>query len=120
MFGIISYHLKRVYDPSINGYHNYNKALVPFHLANTIKSSRHLILDISDQALLDVQANISNSSTEKCIDSSNRIEYEVANVLESPLPYASDSFDVWIDKGLLDALFCGGGNTNIADEEEEG
>ncbi len=30
-------------------------------------------------------------------------------MLQPPLPYSDYLFDVWVDKGLLDALFCGGG-----------
>ena len=74
-------------------------ALVPFHLVHAIKSSQHLIIDVSDQALSDVQENITSSSNKEDIISSSCIKCEVANVLEPPLPCASNHFDAWIDKG---------------------
>jgi len=92
-------------------------SLVPFHLANISKLSQHLILDVSDEALSHVQANIMSSSNKEDINS--RIKYDVANVLESPLPYESDSFDAWIDKGLLDALFCGSKDGNDAGHKDD-
>ena len=81
-------------------------ALVPFHLVHAIKSSQHLIIDVSDQALSDVQENITSSSNKEDIISSSCIKCEVANVLEPPLPCASNHFDAWIDKGKYGTMWC--------------
>lgn len=44
------------------------------------------------------------------------IEYHVGDVLHPPLPYLDQTFDAWIDKGLVDALFCG---DNTIQESEQ-
>jgi translation elongation factor EF-1beta len=63
---------------------------------------KHVVVDISDVALEEMkQVHDKRSNTENATS----IEYILGNVLDPPLPLDDDSFDVWVDKGLLDALF---------------
>lgn len=82
-------HLKFIHPGSGN-------SKVPHHLFETFPKSHHTILDISDVALVDIREEYINH---------NSIECEAANILDPPINHPNESFDIWIDKGLLDALF---------------
>jgi hypothetical protein len=90
-------------------------SLVPVKLRNEFGfAHRHLVVDISGVALTEMRkVHDLNSST------ANEIEYLLGNVLEPPLPLDDSSFDVWVDKGLVDALFkdsnevCSGQSQNL-------
>jgi translation elongation factor EF-1beta len=68
--------------------------------------SKQCIIDCSTVAIQQVQDKLSTTKREE--QQPGRIELEVGDVLQPPLPYADNLFDVWVDKGLIDALFCGG------------
>ncbi len=68
--------------------------------------SKQYIIDCSTVAIQQVQNKLSTTQREE--QQPGRIELEVGDVLQPPLPYAENLFDVWVDKGLIDALFCGG------------
>ena len=76
-------------------------SLVPVKLRNDFGFPHdHVVVDISSVALEEMRkVHDLNSST------GNEIEYLLGNVLEPPLPLEDNSFDVWVDKGLVDALF---------------
>ena len=76
-------------------------SLVPVKLRSEFGfPHKHVVVDISDVALTEMRkVHDLNSST------GDEIEYLLGNVLEPPLPLDDSSFDVWVDKGLVDALF---------------
>eukprot|EP00978_Attheya_sp_CCMP212_P017982 scaffold48654_cov51-Attheya_sp.AAC.4 len=94
-------HIKKVIHPGSGN------SFVPLVLAEYFQpaTSKHVVVDISDVALEKVQAfHVSEMESN---DFHAELEYAVANILQPPLPYPSGSFDIWLDKGLLDALFSG-------------
>ena len=62
---------------------------------------KHVVVDISSVALEEMRSvhDLHVSAAD------NKIEYLLGNVLEPPLPLEGGVFDVWLDKGLVDALF---------------
>lgn len=90
-------------------------SLVPVKLRNEFGfPHRHVVVDISGIALTEMKEfHDLNSCT------ANEIEYLLGNILEPPLPLIDNSFDVWVDKGLVDALFkdsseiCSGQSQNL-------
>ena len=79
-------------------------SLLPIKLRDDFGFSHdHVVVDISSVAL-DEMRNVHDKIVPT--DRKGEIEYLLGNVLEPPLPLEDSSFDVWIDKGLLDALFC--------------
>jgi len=84
-------------------------SLVPIHLRDEVfLSSHHVVLDISSVALHEMRSvHDSNTSTRRLQTRPAAVEYKIGDVLQTPLPYPMSSFDAWIDKGLLDALFSG-------------
>jgi translation elongation factor EF-1beta len=80
-------------------------SLVPVKLRDDAEfPHEHTVVDIADVALQEMKTihdQHSRSKDEKI----NEIEYLLGNVLEPPLPLEDSSFDVWVDKGLVDALF---------------
>jgi len=88
---------------------------------------RQVVIDVSEVALEEMrnfhdnlEMAVTNDSEISVPDSCSshdevcRIEYALGDVLSPPLPYGNDTFDAWVDKGLLDALFSG------KDEELDG
>jgi hypothetical protein len=76
-------------------------SLVPVKLRDTFFfPHQHFVVDIADAALKQMK-RVHN----KYCDGGNEIKYLHCNVLDPPLPLDADSFDVWVDKGLVDALF---------------
>lgn len=75
---------------------------VPVRLRNDFGfPHKHVVVDISSVALEEMRSvhdqNVSAAD--------NEIEYLLGDVLEPPLPLEGGMFDVWLDKGLVDALF---------------
>jgi translation elongation factor EF-1beta len=66
---------------------------------------KHVVVDISKVALDEMRLVHDRTTREQQPDGNKRIEYLLGNVLESPLPLESNSFQAWVDKGLIDALF---------------
>ena len=74
---------------------------VPFYLRECVfTGSRHIIMDVSDLAMKRMQLHLRN------VYRNAAYEYRVGNVLQ-PLPFEDNTFDAWVDKGLIDALFSG-------------
>ncbi len=65
-------------------------------------------MDCSTVAIQQIQDKMIQTTTQGEEQQAGLIESEVGDVLQPPLPYADNLFDVWVDKGLTDALFCGG------------
>jgi translation elongation factor EF-1beta len=63
---------------------------------------KHVVVDIANVALEEMKQVHDKLSN---IENTSSIEYLLGNVLNPPLPLDDNSFDVWVDKGLLDALF---------------
>eukprot|EP00545_Synedropsis_sp_CCMP1620_P009409 CAMPEP_0119017060 /NCGR_PEP_ID=MMETSP1176-20130426/15195_1 /TAXON_ID=265551 /ORGANISM="Synedropsis recta cf, Strain CCMP1620" /LENGTH=400 /DNA_ID=CAMNT_0006970659 /DNA_START=6 /DNA_END=1204 /DNA_ORIENTATION=- len=79
-------------------------SLVPVRLRDDFGfRHRHTVVDISNVALEEMKTIHDQKSSSK--EESSTVEYLLGNVLEPPLPLEDSSFDVWIDKGLVDALF---------------
>lgn len=77
-------------------------SLVPIDLRDKYGyRHQHTVIDISSVALNEMkQIHDTNSS------SVNPILYRACDVLDPPMPFDPSSYDAWIDKGLVDALFC--------------
>ena len=80
---------------------------VPSELRNTFgfsTKSKQCIIDCSEVAIQEMESKTQENSESS---SGGKIEFKVGDVLKPPLPYSDRFFDVWIDKGLVDALFSG-------------
>jgi translation elongation factor EF-1beta len=83
-------------------------SLLPLELRKHFLGSRHVVLDVSEVALDEMRqvhdkhlSDISGDSIE-----TSDIEYQITDVLNPPLGFKDASFDVWIDKGFIDAVFA--------------
>lgn len=80
-------------------------SLVPVQLRDEHSfPHKHHVVDISKVAL-DEMRLVHDRATQQQATNGNTIEYLLGNVLEPPLPLKSNSFQAWVDKGLIDALF---------------
>jgi translation elongation factor EF-1beta/ubiquinone/menaquinone biosynthesis C-methylase UbiE len=82
-------------------------SLVPVKLRDSFPDSRQVVVDISSVALRQVRDQHASSC-----DVTNPIEYVVADLLHSSsggddnqIAFQSSTFDCWIDKGFVDAVF---------------
>ena len=76
-------------------------SLVPVKIRNDFGfPHRHVVVDISNVALEEMRRVHDHN-----LSADNAIEYLLGDVLEPPLPLEGGVFDVWLDKGLVDALF---------------
>lgn len=71
---------------------------------------KHFVVDISKVALDEMRLIHDHAARGLQTEGNNTIEYLLGNVLEPPLPLESDSFQAWVDKGLIDALFKDSGS----------
>jgi len=85
---------------------------VPFRLRDeygfsVAEGSKQCIIDCSAFAIQEMKERAALMHRQQAPVHQGIIDYEVGDVLKPPLPYADEAFDVWVDKGLVDALFCG-------------
>lgn len=82
-------------------------SLVPLSLAAHFPQHRQVVVDISAAAIHemkvyhDAQASAAENNATPLMTA-----YAVADLLQPPLPYDDGSFDGWIDKGFVDAIFA--------------
>ena len=90
-------------------------SLLPLHLRDVaLPGSDHVVLDVSPVALEEIRRTAIDRDRDAPSrpDRGGSVEYALADILEPPLPYPDGSFDAWVDKGLLDALFSSSGDGN--------
>lgn len=92
-------------------------SLLPIYLRDKYSSLQQSVVDCSMVAIQDMQTRHDalyqkqeqeqkESKTDAGNLSSCRIDYVVADLLtDEPLSFGKDSFDAWVDKGFVDALF---------------
>lgn len=81
-------------------------SLVPVQLRDQYSfPHEHVVVDISKVAIDEMLLVHDRAAGERQPEGKKRIEYLLGNVLEPPLPLESGSFQAWVDKGLIDALF---------------
>ena len=93
---ILSTHYNTTKQSTIMFHPGSGNSLLPTFLRNELPSSHHIVFDCSDVAIKEM---IDTHDEQR-----ERVDYMVGDVLET-LPFLNDVFDVWIDKGLIDALF---------------
>ena len=77
-------------------------SLVPVKLRNDFGfPHQHVVVDISKVALEEMRRVHDQNE----VSPDNKIDYILGDVLEPPLPLEDGVFDIWLDKGLVDALF---------------
>jgi translation elongation factor EF-1beta len=85
-------------------------SMVPVKLRDSfLFPHQHVVVDIADVALQQMKEVHDKDSCGE-----NEISYIHGNVLDPPLPLDKDTFDVWVDKGLIDALFNDLDSSNTA------
>lgn len=83
-------------------------SLVPVRLRDFLPESRHVVVDISTVAI-DEMRDFHEQHSPSC--ASKPIEYVLADLLtnsddvDEQATFLSSTFDCWIDKGLVDAIF---------------
>jgi translation elongation factor EF-1beta len=83
-------------------------SLLPLELRKHFLGSRHVVLDVSEVALDEMRQVHDKHLSDISGDSfqTSDIEYQITDVLNPPLGYKDASFDAWIDKGFIDAVFA--------------
>jgi hypothetical protein len=83
-------------------------SLLPLELSSNFPGSQHVVLDVSDVAL-DEMRQVHDKYIAKSSggneQTKNPLEYELTDVLAPPLRFDDSSFDAWVDKGFVDAVF---------------
>ena len=82
-------------------------SMLPMDMTKCFRGSRQVILDCSSVAIEEMKMRQRQRHDD---DDDDLIEYVLGDVLsDDALPFESESFHAWIDKGLLDAIFsdCG-------------
>ena len=94
-------------------------SILPITLGNVFPNSRQVVVDISKVAISEMQS-IHDTERGKCIDSQSEqklshrpIDYVVTDLLvdqtntveTNPTTFLDLTFDCWIDKGFVDAIF---------------
>ena len=77
---------------------------------------KHYVVDVSKVALNEMK-HVHDKASPQHAASKNSIEYSRGNLLQSTLPLESNSFQAWIDKGLVNALFKDSG-TRSSDQSK--
>lgn len=82
-------------------------SLLPLELRKHFIGSHHVVLDVSEVALDEMRQVHDKHLSDITGDSfqTSDIEYQITDVLNPPLGFKDASFDVWIDKGFIDAVF---------------
>jgi translation elongation factor EF-1beta len=78
-------------------------SLVPLKLRDVF-SSEQVVVDVSPVAVEEMKRVHEQQFPAKDAGS-NPIQYLVTDILNSPLPFEADSFECWVDKGFVDAVF---------------
>jgi translation elongation factor EF-1beta len=78
-------------------------SLVPLKLRDVF-SSEQVVVDVSPVAVEEMKRVHEQQFPAKDADS-NPIQYLVTDILNSHLPFEADSFECWVDKGFVDAVF---------------
>jgi translation elongation factor EF-1beta len=83
-------------------------SLLPLELRHCFSMSQQVVLDISDVALDEMRSvhGAQNSATAHGHEEHAAIEYVLADILDPPISFEGCSFDAWIDKGFIDAVFA--------------
>jgi translation elongation factor EF-1beta len=85
-------------------------SLVPLKLRD-IFASDQVVVDVSPVAVEEMkQIHEEQYHSESSV--SNALEYLVCDILNSPLPFEENSFDCWVDKGFVDAVFSNSESDN--------
>jgi SAM-dependent methyltransferase/translation elongation factor EF-1beta len=82
-------------------------SLVPLKLGEAFPEHQHVIVDVSQVAVEQIQQIHAAKRQGNGHEASNetRIAYRVCDLLDPPLPFETSSFDAWVDKGFFDAIF---------------
>jgi translation elongation factor EF-1beta len=82
-------------------------SLLPLKLCSEYPDSHHVVVDISDVAIDEMRHHYSKLCSNQSPDLVNHrhVEFFVMDMLKQQLPFDSCTFDYWIDKGFVDALF---------------
>jgi translation elongation factor EF-1beta len=85
-------------------------SLLPLHLAAHFPQQQQVVVDISAAAIHEMKVYHDNAPASAGDhhhnNNNNGVAYAVADLLQPPLPYDDGSFDGWIDKGFVDAIFA--------------
>jgi translation elongation factor EF-1beta len=113
---VLSYHLNsescsRMIHPGSG------TSLVPLKLRDVF-SSDQVVVDVSPVAVEEMKLVHEQQFPSKDAGSDS-IKYLVTDILNPPLPYEADSFECWVDKGFVDAIFSEKSETSNRDQSRK-
>jgi translation elongation factor EF-1beta len=89
-------------------------SLVPLKLRDVF-SSDQVVVDVSPVAVEEMKRVHEQQFPAKDAGS-DPIQYLVTDILNPPLPFEADSFECWVDKGFVDAVFSEKSETSNRDQ----
>ena len=92
-------------------------SLVPLKLRDVF-SSDQVVVDVSPVAVEEMKRVHEQQFPAKDAGS-NPIQYLVTDILNPPLPFEAYSFDCWVDKGFVDAVFSEKSETSNRDQSKK-
>jgi translation elongation factor EF-1beta len=92
-------------------------SLVPLKLRDVF-SSVQVVVDVSPVAVVEMKRVHEEQFPAKDA-SSDPIQYLVTDILNPPLPFEAESFECWVDKGFVDAVFSEKSETSNRDQSKK-
>jgi translation elongation factor EF-1beta len=92
-------------------------SLVPLKLRDVF-SGDQVVVDVSPVAVEEMRRVHEQQFPARDADSGS-IQYLVADILSPPLPFEADSFECWVDKGFVDAVFSKKSETSNRDQSRK-
>lgn len=92
-------------------------SLVPLKLRDVF-SSDQVVVDVSPVAVEEMKRVHEQQFPAKDAGSDS-IQYLVTDILNPPLPFEADSFECWVDKGFVDAVFSEKSETSNRDQSRK-
>jgi translation elongation factor EF-1beta len=68
--------------------------------------ARSVAVDVSEVATEEMRKVMAEDKDGKWRNISDRVTFDKCDLLASSLPYESESFELFVDKGAIDAMFC--------------